>query len=502
MLAIDCNTFFGVRPDQRTDYAVATLAGMMTESGVAGALTLSLRGVHYDHQLGNQETLDVCRRYPQLIPVATINLARHVGWREDVDWCLTQGFRAFRFFPATQHWSVRDAGFRQLCERLAPAKTPLFFTIADGNDANEIAERTADLGLPVVLLQGAYANESVTIALAQRYPHIHLDVTRRGTPHIVRYLIDQCGIDRVLFGTNAPQNCMQPAMNSVFVADLPAAQTEQILSRNVLCLLNLARTDLPDGVTEPVAAEPQYRGYPGPTIDMHAHLGPWRFPILTRDTETMLDYARRYNLEKIIISSALGITYDMGEGNRELKELIDPHPELLGYVVTNPNFVEESAAEMDHYYRYPNFVGAKIHAEYAATPTAAPRMAALFAEIAKRGRPVKIHNAGPDWLHALRDLARKHPDLPIVLAHGGSFGTPAFIKETPNISLEYCRSSSLRGLIRKGLETLGPDRLMFGTDQDLFDPGYAFGAYHDAGFTEREAEQVMYSNAKRVFGLD
>ena len=74
-------------------------------------------------------------------------------------------------------------------------------------------------------------------------------------------------------------------------------------------------------------------------IDMHAHLGPWRFPVLTTTfTETMLAFARRYNLEKIIISSAVGITYDMAEGNRELKELIDPHPELFGYVVTNPNF--------------------------------------------------------------------------------------------------------------------------------------------------------------------
>lgn len=502
LLAIDCNTFFGERPNERIDAGPATLVGMLAKSGVAAALTLSLRGVLHDHRLGNQETLDVCRRYPQLIPVATINLARHVGWREDVDYCLAQGFRAFRFFPETQHWSVRDIAFRQLCERLAPTGVPLLFTLTDGNAANEIAERTADFGLPAVLLEGSYANEGTTIPLAQHYPHIHLDVTRRGTPHIVRYLVDECGIDRVLFGTNAPHSCIQPAMNAVFAADLPADQTEQILSGNVLRLLNLTKTALPAGIEDAIGSGPQYRAYPGPTIDIHAHLGPWRFPILTHNTETMLDYARRYNLEKIIISSALGITYSMIDGNRELKELIDPHPELRGYVVTNPNFVEESAAEMDHYYQFPNFVGAKIHAEYSQTPTAAPRMAALFAEIAKRGRPVKIHNSGPDWLPALRELARKHPDLPIILAHGGSWGTGAFIKDTPNIYLEYCRSSSVRGLIREGLETLGADRLLFGTDQDLFDPGYALGTYYDAEMTESEAEKVMYTNAKRLYDLN
>ena len=70
------------------------------------------------------------------------------------------------------------------------------------------------------LLQGSYSDESRTLALAKRYPHIHLDVTRRGTPHIVRFLTEEIGVDRVLFGTNAPQSCVRPAMNAVFVADL------------------------------------------------------------------------------------------------------------------------------------------------------------------------------------------------------------------------------------------------------------------------------------------
>ena len=125
-------------------------------------------------------------------------------------------------------------------------------------------------------------------------------------------------------------------------------------------------------------------------------------------------------------------------------------------------------------------------------------MSALFAEIAKHGKPVKIHNFGPDWLPALRELAIKHRDLPIILAHGGSFGTGAFIKDVPNIYLEYCRSSSVCGLIGEGSATIGAGRLMFGSDQDLFDPGYALGAYFDTKFSAAEAKQVMYSNAKKL----
>jgi uncharacterized protein len=501
MLALDCNTLFGVRPDQRTDSSAATLVRRLAASGVAGALTLSLRGVHYDHRLGNAETLQVCRQYPQLLPAATLNLARHLAWQADVDWCLAQGFRAFRLFPEAQSWSVAEPGFRLLCERLAPTGLPLCFTIASGAEATAIAERTADYGLPVVLLLGAYASEATTIQLARRYPHIHLDLARRATPHIVRYLVEECGPDRLLFGSNAPQYEIQPALNAIFADDLPAEHTEQILAGNLVRLLGQPALSSAEQPGPAPAAAPQYRGYPGPTIDVHAHIGPWRFPVLNHGTDTVLAYARQYHLEQVIISSALGIVYDLAEGNRELQAAITPHPELLGYVVTNPNFLAESAAALDHYYRDPQFVGAKIHAEYARTPTAAPRMAALFAELARHGRPVKIHNYGPDWLPALRELARQHRRLPIILAHGGGWGTGPFIRDAPNILLEYCGSASTPGLIQEGLASVGAARILFGTDQDLFDPGYAFGKYYDAGLTPAQAEQVMYTNAKRLFGL-
>jgi predicted TIM-barrel fold metal-dependent hydrolase len=501
MLAIDCNTFFGVRPDQRTNFGPAVLVEQLAASGVRGALTCSLRGVLYDHRLGNEETLRVCRQHPGLIPAATINLARYVDWEADVDWCVRNGFRAFRLFPDDQHWTVKGLAFARLCERLVPTGLPLFLTITGAEQAHELAVRTADYGLPLVLLLGSYSNEAETIHLTRRYQHVHLDLARRATPRIVRYLVEECGIDRLLFGSNAPQDRIQPALNAVFVADLSAEQTEQILAGNLLRLLRLRASDLPAQSSAPGAVEPEYRGYAGPTIDVHAHLGPWRFPVLTRTTETMLGYARRHNLEKIIISSALGIVYDMRAGNRELKELIDPHPELLGYVVTNPNFVEESAAEMDHYYRFPNFVGAKIHGEYSRTPTSSARMADLFAEIAKRGRPVKIHNYGPDWQPALRELARRHRDLPIIIAHGGDWGTGPFTKDEPNVYFEYGGSSSVRGPIEEALASVGAERILFGTDQDLLDPGYHFGKYYDAGMTPEQAEKVAYTNAKRLFGL-
>ncbi|MEN9938235.1 MAG: hypothetical protein RLZZ387_4814 [Chloroflexota bacterium] len=43
---------------------------------------------------------------------------------------------------------------------------------------------------------------------------------------------------------------------------------------------------------------------------------------------------------------------------------------------------------------------------------------------------------------------------------------------------------------------------MYGSDRDLLHPGFVLGTYHDAGLTPEEERQVMYTNARRLYGLE
>ena len=75
------------------------------------------------------------------------------------------------------------------------------------------------------------------------------------------------------------------------------------------------------------------------------------------------------------------------------------------------------------------------------------------------------------------------------------------MKDVSNVYFEFAGSGINCEVIRNALDVLGPERLLFGTDQDLFDAGFELGGYWDAGFTPEQAEMIMYTNAKRVFGL-
>ena len=206
------------------------------------------------------------------------------------------------------------------------------------------------------------------------------------------------------------------------------------------------------------------------------------------------------------LSSTLGVVYDYKEGNSQLLEMIEGEERFLGYVVVNPNDLEGSCAEMDRYYAHPQFVGAKYHGPYSNSYTSDPKTRALIDEVGKRGRPLLIHNAGSGWVTALKEAARANPNLPIIVAHGGQYpGTCEdaieLVSQTENVYLEFCTSAPERGIIRQAIDTVGPERILFGSDQDLIDPGFVLGSYADADLTPREERLIMYENAKRLFGL-
>ena len=500
MYAIDVSTVFGTAPTWNPGYDVEKVLRRMESHGIAATLAVSLRGVHDDHVSGNAETLAVCRGNPRLIPVATINPLRGFGLAEDVAQIKVGGFKAVRLFPGIvfQDWSAASLSAERVLRAIAPLGLPI---IAPGSNVAHIgplARLTHELGLPLVLVNTFYYTQAEVEEALRRFPNVHIDTGHLGTPDAITLLAQEFGPERILYGSDAPVMGPQASMNMVFRADLSPQHKELILAGNAMRLFGLSASSI-----IPAAEEACFRAYPGPKIDVHAHLhaSVYRFPMSPAGADFVLDSCRRFNIETVIASSAPGIFYDMASGNAEMKALIDGHPELRAYVVVNANDLAGSREQLEHYYKFDNFVGAKIHCEYSGQPTASPAIRALFAEIARHGRPVKIHNNGGGWEQALHDLAATHPKLPIILAHGGGFGTPKIMQDVSNVFFEFAGSGINCEVIRNALDVLGPERLLFGTDQDLFDAGFELGGYWDAGFTPEQAEMIMYTNAKRVFGL-
>jgi predicted TIM-barrel fold metal-dependent hydrolase len=249
-------------------------------------------------------------------------------------------------------------------------------------------------------------------------------------------------------------------------------------------------------------------------IDMHCYLGKWSFPIPDMSVEDVLDVMKRLEIEKCIMMSSLSIQYDFVEGNAELAEAIDGHDNLYGYVYVNMHYPEQSRLEMEKYLALPKFVGLKYNGEYSRSPVSAEENDEIFDLLENKYRkPLLLHTWGlAEHGNAMAyslpaqalELARRHPNLAIVMGHmGGTEWMPAIYtaRKADNLFLDTCASFADRDKVAAAVSLLGAERILWGTGMTENNAFMQKSVILDAEISQREKELILYENAARLFGI-
>jgi predicted TIM-barrel fold metal-dependent hydrolase len=494
---IDANTHFGFLPYRDTDVSLGKLISSMDRYGIGAALSYSLKGVAYDFQEGNDETLAVSRRDPHILPVATVDPRRHIGVVEEIEKRKKQGFVAFRVFPEQQGWRINSVMFRAILRELERLRMPLMVSSAGGGTPTDIVHALDGATIPVILIGVGYFNLAEVIAACRELPNLHVEAQIIDPPDSLEVAVEAVGAERFVFGSNSPSCSMRASLNLINEVLLSNEQKAAILSGNISRVLGVqAPSDVTLVLDEPFAGIP--------IIDVHSHFGKWPFPMRGTGVEFTLELMKRRKISKTIMSSSYAIVYDFVEGNRQMAEAIEGHPELLGYVTVNPNYFDASCAELEKYYKKPNFVGAKIHPAYCRLTINSSQNRALVRKIAEYGRPMLIHTYGGGGPNQVLELAKECPDLPIIMGHGGADAwreAAEVVKQAQNVYMEFCCSVLETDKVRRTVEIAGPDRILFGSDLDLIHPGFIAGVYEEAGLSRTDSEKVLYRNAARIFNI-
>ena len=232
----DVNTLFGAYPSRHPNHSADTLAEMMLANHVDYALALSTLGLFHHDRVGNEETMNVCRRIQNLVPVATIDPRGYWG-QPDALATVASGYEMYRFFPQDQGWPVDSAAFRDILEALpAIGAKPLMISVRVPGDVTRTAMVTSGYG-NAVILEGVNADTlSEAISVMRTSQNIYIETHALRSPEALSMLRQTVGVGRVLFGSRAPGNSLGASLRFVRGAGLPDADQAAILSGNAAAI--------------------------------------------------------------------------------------------------------------------------------------------------------------------------------------------------------------------------------------------------------------------------
>ena len=156
--------------------------------------------------------------------------------------------------------------------------------------------------------------------------------------------------------------------------------------------------------------------------------------------------------------------------------------------------------------------GIKFHADLQQLPLDSPRLFAMLRLLTASGKshlPVYLHTGSfpiyrpseSPWPSALHRLLAGFPMLTLVCGHSGWDTPGAALKAAlayPNLYLET--SWQPPRTLRRLCDTLGPERLLFGSDFPLYSQKRALRNAR-AAFTKAEFALIAFENAKRLLRL-
>ena len=249
-------------------------------------------------------------------------------------------------------------------------------------------------------------------------------------------------------------------------------------------------------------------------IDIHTHNGKWErtppVPGLTAAYdylgETMPDFIADLDRDEVshcLISSSTALLGDPIEGNVETYRASELDTRLFAYTYYHPLQIEVSLAEIEKYRTHPKFIGFKTRPEYHGITLDHPSYEPLLQAADEMQRPILIHCMTVKDARGIAAMAQRYRASLIMVHAGGARYEEAvgLVRDLEHVFIEPVTSMHHPDKIRKILDIVGHERLMFGSDYGLMSRPRILRTYEEADLSDVEEEAIFRGNALRLFRL-
>ena len=253
-------------------------------------------------------------------------------------------------------------------------------------------------------------------------------------------------------------------------------------------------------------------------IDFHTHvsIGEGREETV-EGLDRTLALAHRANIDKIVLLGNVfrggirGNAEAVRAANDETIRFVAHRPDqVYGFCYVNPlldpGFLRE---EISRCISEGGFRGIKLEADMNVRDG---RMATVMEEALKHGVPILQHawykttakeERESDPLD-IADLAERYPENIIIMAHLAACGIRGVldVERFENVYVDTSGSQPFAGFVEYGVEKLGADRIVFGSDITGRDFGCQLAKVTNADISNGDREKILWKNALRLLKVD
>lgn len=241
--------------------------------------------------------------------------------------------------------------------------------------------------------------------------------------------------------------------------------------------------------------------------DCHVHYGQSNWFHLDIDVDGLLRAADRAGVDRMMVTDASALFYDMVEGNETFRHAIKGHTDriLPYFTVCSARWGTWPVENLERYVNDYGFRGLKIYSVPPLYVMTDSYMLPIVAMAAELKIPILAHCSGPE----AAALARQAPEAMIIVAHmgccpqaGGDWhAAVAAARQHPNIYLDTASSSFDNGMLEFAVEQVGAERILYGSDTPLLNPILQIAKVTASNLTGEQQGLILHGNIDRILRL-
>ncbi|WP_158560966.1 amidohydrolase family protein [Paenibacillus contaminans] len=491
----------------------------LDRAGIAGALVYHGMARSHSPRYGNGLLERELAKSPRLFGCWAA-LPEHAGDFMDAERLLEQlrqhDIRAVKMFPASHQFDLDPRTIGSLCGLLERERIPLLLDASEASIAQLALLLDRHRELPVLLQGLGWSQERRLLPLMDEFNNLCVDFSALQSNRIIETMYARYGAERLFFGSNMPRRSAGAARALIDYADIPWEDKQRIAGGNLAAWLNVNPPEarIPDQDTVSLEAS-KGESLSIEVYDSHTHLieeggaTGSGYPMLKGDIHEMVGLYGKMGIRKMSIAPWVGINGgDSEAGNQVLERAREQYPQVVeGYVVIDPNYVEDVAATARIWHLEKGFRGIKPYFHLSHIPYTDPVYAPWWELANERCLYALIDPAGQSdqaYIDQIERLAQLYPNVAIFMDHAArSFEIAELYagvaKKYEHVYLQLTYTTVTQGSIEYLVREVGVHKVFFGTDSPMRDPRPQFGwvAYADLSLEEKKA--VFGANMKAIW---